>query len=484
MNQLNRNTAKAPAAYPERILQFGGGNFLRGFVDWILDEYNEKTGNQLGVLVVKPTERGDYQSWRDQDGLYHVLTKGIRDGELVDESRLVNCVTRIIHPYRNWEAYLASAENPDLRYIISNTTESGIRVSDKDQKSDSPPHEFPAKLTLWLYHRYQYFQGAADKGCILIPTELLNDNGDLLKECILQNTNNWQLEPAFAEWIKTANVFCNTLVDRIVPGVGEGDLQKAWQAIGFRDDMITQGEPYHLWAIEAPSSVRTELPLDNIGLNIVYTDDLAPFRTIKVRILNGAHTSMVPVGYLYGLETVRETVEHEVMGDFVRQVIFDEIIPTLDIDDTILQKFANDVLDRFKNPFIRHQLISIALNSVSKFKTRVLPSLLEYVKRKQTIPAGMTLSLACTIRFYKGEIDGKAIPIKDEPWAVDFLQDCWKGCNGSRADLEALVRRVLTWEKAWETDLTSIPGLKDKLVDYLVDIETKGVPETVKTCLS
>ncbi len=484
MNQLNRNTAKVSAPYPERILQFGGGNFLRGFVDWIVDEYNEKAGSQLGILVVKPTERGDYQSWRDQEGLFYVLTKGIRNGELVDEKRLVTSVSRIIHPYREWETYLASAENPDLRYVVSNTTESGIRFSDQDQKTDTPPKEFPAKLTLWLYHRYQHFSGAANKGCIIIPLELLNDNGDLLKDCMLQNATNWHLESGFIEWIHSANIFCNTLVDRIVPGVGEQALGNAWESIGFKDHLITQGEPYHLWAIEAPAELRKELPLDKIGLNVIYADDLAPFRTIKVRILNGAHTSMVPVGYLYGLETVRETVEHEVVGTFVRQVIFEEIIPTLDIDAATLDKFANDVLDRFKNPFIKHQLISIALNAVSKFKTRVLPSLLEYVNRKNALPKGMVLSFASLLRFYKGEINGQQIPLKDERWATDFLQNCWQNYDATKEGLGQMAEQILQWEEAWDVDLNTVPGLHEMLVNYLHQMDSIGVRETVKKNLS
>ena len=244
--------------------------------------------------------------------------------------------------------------------------------------------------------------------------------------------------------------------------------------------MITQGEPYHLWAIEAPADVRAELPLDTIGLNVVYTDDLTPFRMSKVRVLNGAHTAMVPVGYLYGLETVKESVEHEIVGKFIQQVIFDEIIPTLDLPDKELQQFANDVLDRFRNPFIKHQLISISLNSVSKFKARILPTLLGFEKQTQSLPKAIVLSLAALIRFYKGVANGKPIPLNDDPSAIDFFQKLWKTYDGSESALSALVEEVLKWEKAWGMDLTQLPGLKELTTNFLSKIEKDGMQKTLE----
>ncbi|MCB0854240.1 MAG: tagaturonate reductase, partial [Bacteroidetes bacterium] len=372
----------------------GGGNFLRAFVNWMLDVHNEKAGADLGVLLVTPIERDNYSNWQEQDGLYHVLTRGFQNGQVIDETCLITCISRILHLYPQWNDFLASAENPDMRFIISNTTEAGIRFSAEDKMTDTPPNEFPAKLTLWLYHRYRHFQGDKDKGCILIPVELILENGNALRQCILQNADNWGIEEGFKNWINDANIFCNTLVDRIVPGVSRDAFAEEWEKLGFEDTMITQGEAFHFWAIEAPAIVQKELPLDQAGLNVVFTDDLTPYRTRKVRILNGARTSMVPVGYLYGIETVKGTVEHEIMGKFVQRAIFDEIIPTLDLPDEELQQFANDVIDRFKNPFIKHQLISISLNSVSKFETRVLPSIIEYQSRKGELPSCLVFSMA------------------------------------------------------------------------------------------
>ena len=479
MQKLNRNTAKIHKPFPEKILQFGGGNFLRGFVDWMIDCYNEKTGNTLGILVIKPTEKGDYQAWREQDGLFHVLTKGIKDGQLINESQLIKSVSRIIHPYKDWQAYIKAAENPNLKYIISNTTETGIRFSERDKITDKPPHEFPAKLTLWLHHRYQFFKGKKEVGCVIIPTELLVDNGVLLQTTILQYADSWNLGNDFKTWIQQANIFCNTLVDRIIPGVGKEVIEEAWQQVGFQDAMITQGEPYHFWAIEAPKNVLDDFPIDKIGLNIIYTDDISPYRTRKVRILNGAHTSMVPVGYLYGLETVGETVEHEIMGAYVKNVIFDEIIPSIDMPEQELQQYANDVLDRFRNPFIRHELITISLNSVSKFKARILPSILAYHQKTGQLPKCLIFAFAALIHFYKGEKNNEPIPLKDDSAAITFLQGLWKECDDTPSSFSTLATRALQWEKNWGQDLTLIDGFVEELTRSLVRIEELGMKTAV-----
>ncbi len=480
MQKLNRTTTQSPAPHPEKVLQFGGGNFLRAFADWMLDVYNEKTGSDLGVLLVTPIERDHYQTWQEQDGLYHVLTRGLRNGEVVDEKHLVKSISRILHLYPKWDAFLESAENPDLRFVISNTTEAGIRFSANDKKTDAPPHEFPAKLTLWLYRRYRHFNGSPEAGCIFIPVELILKNGEMLRQCILQNADNWALESGFKDWIHSANIFCNTLVDRIVPGISREALPEEMKKTGFEDAMMTQGEAFHFWVIEGPETVREALPLDRAGLNVVFTDDLTPYRTRKVRILNGAHTSMTPVGYLYGAETVRQTVEHEVLGKFVRRAIFDEIIPTLDLPAETLRQYAADVLDRFKNPFINHQLISIALNSVSKFKTRVLPSILEYRQRQGQLPTCLTFSMAALIHFYQGTYRGRKIPLNDDPEAISFLQDRWRHGDGSPAAFAELAASVLQWEHAWGQDLSVIPGLKSKLAEHLARIEQVGMQKAVE----
>lgn len=478
MKILNRANTGLLQVNTERVLQFGGGNFMRGFVDWMLDVYNKKENGDFGVLLVATRGFGSYIDWQQQDGLYHILTRGYQNGQTVDSAALVSSVSRILNLKEEWDSYLKSAENPAFRFIFSNTTEAGIKFSTTDNFTDIPPVEFPAKLTIWLYHRYQFYNGAADKGCIIIPVELIDNNGDMLKKCILQNADNWNLDAGFTNWIEQSNTFCNTLVDRIVPGIRE-NIEVEWDKIGFIDKAMTQGEAFHFFAIEAPDFVQQELPLDKVGLNVVYTNDLTPYRTRKVRILNGAHTAMVPVSYLYGIETVKETVEHEVLSKFVQQCMFDEIIPTLDLPDEELQQFANDVLDRFMNPFIRHELISISLNSISKFKTRILPSILEYQHRNGEVPQYLVFSMAAMIHFYKGDI-----PLNDDQKAIDFIQLEWKNCDKTAAGFSQMSANILGWEYGWNTDLTKVNNLQSTLATFLFDIEKNGMKTSVDTLVN
>lgn len=480
MQDLNRSSAGAPPPPPQRLLQFGGGNFLRGFADWIVEVYNRKYPEQaLGVIVANNSDRKIYRQWREQEGLYHVLTRGLKDGKTVDTYDLVTNVSRVLSLDQDWEVFLKTAEDPAMRYIISNTTEAGIRFSPSDGVDDAPPAEFPAKLTQWLHRRFDRFAGDADRGCIILPMELIADNGAVLRETVLKYCDHWSLSPDFADWVRNACTFCNTLVDRIVPGVGEGELASVQQTLGYRDAAVTQGEPYHLLAIEAPQKVREELPLDQLGLNIVYTDDLSPYRLSKVRILNGAHTSMVPVGFLSGRETVGQTVEREPTAGFVRGVIYDEIIPTLELPGVDLEQFARDVLDRFGNPFIEHRLLSISLNSVSKFRERVLPTMLAYLDQKDQWPPRLTLSLAALIRFYRGDYAGSSIPLRDDDWVIEFMSGVWKDCDGSQDSVERLVGKALAWKRAWGEDLSGYRDLRRMVTTYLLTIEEEGMEAAI-----
>ncbi|MEM6320795.1 MAG: tagaturonate reductase [Bacteroidota bacterium] len=473
MKQLNRTTTGLAADKPLKVLQFGGGNFLRAFTDWMIDELNTVTDFNAGVVIAKPTEREDYTALRQQEGLFHVLTNGIKDGELVSETQLISCVQKVVHPYLEWDVFLQTATLPTIRFVVSNTTEAGIQVDKKDKQSDSPPKEFPAKLTHWLYRRWQHFGGSPERGCIHLPCELIEQNGEALKQCLLTYSDLWELEEGFKEWIVQHNHFCNTLVDRIVPGFPKNRINTVYQEIGYHDDLVVDAEPYHIWVIQGPAIVQRELPFDQTPLNVVFTDDLAPYRQLKVRILNGAHTTIVPVGYLAGIDTVREAVEDDTVGSFLQKALFEEILPTLDFPTTQKEKYAKDVLDRFKNPFIRHQLISISLNSTSKFKTRVLPSLLTYHQQTGELPDHLVSALAHLICFYQGKRGTKIIPLKDSEFALSFFKKVWDEWKNSGKDTKTLVQKVLAETSFWGNDLSEISGLTERLVEEISLVKSK-----------
>ena len=354
---------------PERVIQFGEGGFLRGFVDWMLHKINKTSDFNGSVVVVQPIEAGLCDMLSAQDCVYTHLIRGVEGVE----TDIIDVISRCVKPYEDFGAYLALAENPDFRFIVSNTTESGIVFSEDDKITDAPPKTFPAKLTLLLKRRYELGLG----GFIFLPCELIDRNGDNLKACVLKYADLWGLDDGFKTWVEKENVFTNTLVDRINTGYPRGeDL-----GLGYEDNMVNTSEFFHLWVIESDYDVEKEMPFSSAGLNVIVTrDKLEMYRTRKVRILNGAHTSLVPYALLSGFDTVKSCIDDEGMKEHIRKCVFDEIIPTLDLPKDELESYAKSVLERFGNPYIKHYLTSIALNSVSKFKVRVLPSILEYIK--------------------------------------------------------------------------------------------------------
>lgn len=476
---LNKNIYDQYQHRVERVLQFGEGNFLRAFADWMIDKINNKCALDLGVVVVQPIERGLIDVLNDQDGLYTLYQNGIMNNENVNEYSIINCITRGINPYRDYDGYLKTAENENMRIIISNTTEAGIAVDENDRLNQRPQNSFPGKLTAWLYHRYKTFNGDKDKGMIIIPCELIDRNGDKLKAAIERYIQLWSLEEGFAQWLDKANIFCNTLVDRIVPGFPRDRINEIYKELGYEDKLVVESEPFHLWVIEGPNSVKEEFPADKAGLNVLFVDDMTPYRTRKVRILNGAHTTMVPVSYLYGLNTVKESVEDEVMGRFVKEAIFDEIIPTLDLPENELKEYAATVLERFRNPYIKHRLISISLNSMSKYRTRVLPSLIEYVKRKGQLPKKLVFSLAALIKFYKGERNEEKIELRDNEDILNLYKDLWSKYDGSDEHLRHIVSTVLAYERNWGANLNEIEGLTDLVTQYLIKIEKLDIDKAL-----
>ena len=374
----------------EKVIQFGEGGFLRGFFDWMLQKINEKTNLSASVVVVQPIENGLCDVLTRQKCVYTHL---IRGKEGVEETK-IDVISRCVKPYEDFEGYLKLAENPDFRFIVSNTTESGIVFSEEDKITDAPPKSFPAKLTLLLKRRYEL----SLPGFIFLPCELIDRNGDNLKSCILKYASLWNLPKDFSRWIEEENIFTNTLVDRINTGFPKDEAE----ALGYGDRMLNTSEYFHLWVIETDYDLEKELPFSKAGLNVIITPDkLEEYRTRKVRILNGAHTSLVAHALLSGFETVKECVDDENMKEHIRKCIFDEIIPTLDLPKEELYEYAESVISRFENPYIKHYLSSISLNSISKFKVRVLPSVLEYKKRFGKAPKTLVFSLMRLIEFYK-----------------------------------------------------------------------------------
>lgn len=380
----------------ETVIQFGEGGFLRGFVDYFLQELNNKGLFDGSVVVVQPIEKGMCNVLMKQDCNYNLFLRGISKGEVMDQHIPVDIISRCVNPYESHKDYEALAENPDFRFIISNTTEAGIVFDEKDKLEDKPAKSFPGKLTQLLYKRYKL----GLKGFIILSCELIDNNGEKLLECCTRFAKHWGLEADFINWMKDENSFCSTLVDRIVTGFPRDEYEELCKRIGEEDQMMDTAEVFHLWVIQG--NHEDELPLRKAGFNVLWVNDVAPYKKRKVRILNGAHTAMVLGAYLYGKETVLECMEDSLVRGYLEHCIFHEIIPTIGESEENIT-FGKEVIERFSNPYIRHQLLSIALNSVSKFKVRVLPSVIEYKELKGEYPKGLVMSLASLIEFYRTE---------------------------------------------------------------------------------
>ena len=400
----------------EKIIQFGEGGFLRGFVDWMIQICNEKTDFDGEVVVVQPIAKGMCDILAETDCNYTHVCQGL---EGVEE-KWITCLSRCVKPYDDFDAYIALAENPNFRFIVSNTTEAGICFDDRDSITDRPASSFPGKLTQLLKRRFEL----GLPGFVFLPCELTDRNGDLLKKCVLQYADLWDLGDAFKNWIESENIFCCTLVDRINTGFPGGE-----------EKMRNTSEDFHLWVIEGYADLCKEFPLDKCGLNVIVTDQLERYRTRKVRILNGAHTSTIPYALLNGVQTVAECMEDPEISEHMRKCIFEEIIPTLDLPEAELVSYANDVMTRFKNPYIKHFCTSIALNSVSKFQVRVLPSILEYIKRFNKMPENLLKAFAKLIDFYRTDM------VNDVPEIAEYMKT-------------ASVSDILANESIWGQDLT------------------------------
>ena len=435
----------------ETVIQFGEGNFLRGFFNYFLHGMNEKGLYDGKAVVIQPRAGGKCALLNAQDCRYNLYLRGIEKGEIKKEHHLVESISRCIDPYKCFDEYMKLADTPDLRFVVSNTTEAGIAFDETCKADDMPCSSFPGKLTQLLYKRYKNGM----KGFIFLPTELIDNNGDALKKCVLQYAELWKLEDGFVGWINTENTFSNTLVDRIVTGYPNDETA----ALHPDDKYLDTAELFHLWVIEG--DFEEELPLRKAGFNVIWTDDAKPYKKIKVRILNGAHTSLVALSLISGIETVGEAMNDETAYAFLKKAMYEEILPTIGDNDES-RSFAESVFDRFRNPFISHKWRSIALNSVSKFSVRVLPTLLEYKEQKGEYPKCLALSLAGLIYFYKN----------DTP--EDNAESAEKMKKGSIAD-------ILSDLSLWQADLSDMTEL---VTEYYNKIDCVGAKETMKWILS
>lgn len=439
----------------ETVIQFGSGNFLRGFFDDFLNTLNEKKLYEGKVVIVQPTNSETYKTINDQKGEYNLYLRGIEKGKEIVRHRKITSVSRAVNPYRDFKGFLKLAENPDFRFIISNTTEAGIKYDETDKFSDQPQNSFPGKLTRFLYERYTNKLN----GFIILSCELIDNNGKELRNCVLKYAESWNLGKGFINFVKNENTFCNTLVDRIVTGYPKEEADEICKKIGYEDKLIDTGEIYHLWVIEG--DFEKELPLKTAGLNVIWTSDVTPYKKRKVRVLNGCHTSMVFPCLLAGIETVGDCLKDELLHKYIEKCLFGCILPVLGENDAN-RDFAYDVLERFSNPYIKHQLKAIALNSVSKYTARVLPTVTDYVREYKKCPKALIFSLAALIEYYKNNEP------QDEQYAVEFIK------NNE-------VKEILKNSELWGEDISFA---ENEVAECLEQIRQNGIREAVKWAIS
>lgn len=471
---------------PIKVLQIGEGNFLRGFVDWMLHETRKQGLYDGAVAVVQPRPSGKakIEALAAQDGIYTLVTRGLENGKAIERTEQISVFRQAFDPYEHWQQFLALAEQPELRVVVSNTTEAGLAYLPESYKEDEPIASFPGKLTLLLYRRYQAFQGDANRGLILLPCELLERNGDTLRACILRYCEDWQLPQAFISWVNEHNHFLNSLVDRIVTGYPKQEQAEAWfQHWGYRDPMLTTAEPYHLWAIEGDKGLAEELPLHKAGLNVLWVEELEPYQQRKVSILNGAHTFMALYGLLHGLQEVRAAMEHEPTSKLIRQTIEQEVIPSLPYPAEELRAYAEQVYQRFLNPYIQHRLSDIAMNSLSKFKTRLLPAIEFHLQRnaEATLPQGLATAFAALLRYYRVEqsddgyvgktFERDSYVVQDDPAMLAAIAQVWQKQAGvhDAASMHQIVVHILELEQLWGINMHHrYPTLADQLAAILL----------------
>ena len=475
---------------PEKVLQFGEGNFLRAFVDYWFDMSNEKVGWNGKCVLVQPIAQGLSTMINVQEGLYTLYLRGRENGEKVDRKRVISSVSRCLNPYEKegYDAMMAVAVSDDLEYIVSNTTEAGIVYDSACQAADCPPASFPAKLTQVLLARYN----AAKKPVVILSCELIDNNGKELLKCVNQYIAQWSLDDNFKKWVNEDCTFCSTLVDRIVPGRirDAGEVARLEAENGYHDDLLDVGEVFGVWNIEGPAWLADRLPFKKAGLNCPVVPDVTPYKKRKVRILNGAHTGFVLGAYLGGYDIVRDCMHDDTILGYMNKMLLDEIVPILPLDQEDCRQFAAAVQDRFNNPFVNHELMSISLNSTSKWRARNMPSFLEYIAHNGKLPTCLTMSFAAYIAFFSNDVQsltdkglvckrpkGNEYIVSDDRWVLEFYNE------HKSDDAAALVHAVMTNEQMWGQDLTKIAGFEAATVKNLTMIRENGALAAYKSCL-
>ncbi len=496
--RLDRTVARrlagvAPTAGPQRVLQIGSGNFLRAFSAWMIDRMNQRGLFHGSVVIAQATPHSKTtEQLNAQQGCYTVLQRGLRDGRMTEQIDVVGCVSRAINPFADWRGFLELAACPDLRFVISNTTEAGIAYTAQQPRPDAAPATFPAQMAALLRHRVERLAPDAP-GLVFLPCELIERPGDHLRECVRSHLHAWGCGSALLGWLDERCIFCNTLVDRIVSGYPAGEVEAVAVRLGYDDRLLVACELYHNWIIEGPPALARELPLAEAGLNVTWVSDVEPYRTRKVRILNAPHTLMASVAFLAGCDTVREAIEHPLTGAYVRRALFDEILPTLKLQAPETHDFARDALERFGNPAIHHGLLSIALNCTSKWKVRVLPALRDFASNAGRVPPLLTFSLAALIRLYRARPAGEGLAIghrggapyelRDTRLALALLARAWHNYDET-GDARALAWSVLSARELWGADLTTLPELTSRVVSHLERMEREGLAAALQNVLN
>ncbi|MBP3382814.1 MAG: tagaturonate reductase [Tidjanibacter sp.] len=476
LKALNKQNVEKPVL-PIKILQFGEGNFLRAFVDWQIDKANEAGIMNHGVAIVQPIDKGMAGMLEQQDCLYHVYLEGVKDKKPVKDIRLVKCVQCAINPYEEYEAYEKIFLSPELEATVSNTTEAGIRYEEGDDLWALPPKSYPAKMTALLYKRFKHFEGDPTKGLCIICCELIENNGSTLREYVLRHAEYNKLGADFIEWVEKYCHFCDTLVDRIVPGFPRENIAEIKEELGFDDNLVVKAEFYHLWAIGGPGyeEVQRRLPLDKAGLHVIFMPTIKQFRDKKVRILNGSHTGMVPIGLQIGCETVMDAFNNADLEAFINTMVAEEVIPMIEEDQAELKEFAAGILERFYNPYIRHMLKTISLNSLSKWETRNFPTVLDNWKKAGKVAEKELFTFAALLTLYSGKVD---FTPDDTAEHVEFIQKVWNS-----EDVDATVKAIVENKNIWTVDFTEVAPFVEKVAGYVKVILAEGMAAALKKML-